>query len=728
MRDPGFSGRIEGPDKVTGHAVYEGDVHPPAMLHAVLVEAPMARGRVMEIDGSGARASAGFADLVSRPEAEALQPSPHTALIRSEEVHFAGQAVALVAAETLLQAQDAARRVIVVGENARPSTSMRHPSADIYAPAMCGARAPAAILRGEPERVLADAAHVVRARYETAANNHHPMEPHVAVCWWEGDHAVVHTCTQAVFGTRSVVTHAFGLPPDGARVVSRLLGGGFGCKGQLWFPWLLLTMLAARRTGRPVRLELTRAQMFTLVGRRSATVQDLALAADAQGRLTAIDHRVLAQTSTHAEYADPVGMVSQWVYRCPHVSTAHRLARTHEPHPIPMRGPGEAPGSFALESAMDELAERLDLDPVELRLRNVADHDQVSGLPWTSNSLAECLRSGAARFGWRPDRPARGWREGELLIGQGVGVASYPARRQPCAMRMRLDARAVLTVECGTQDMGSGTLTTIAQMAAEALGLPIGQVEVLVGDTRLPPGPISAGSQVTQSFAPALTQAAADLKRALVTLLPSETDGSERVATAVQVSADGQVRYGTSNAYWHLDQLLTRSSLEEVEGYAEAPGLPAQPLATGMGFGAVFAEVEVDPVLAALRVRRITAAFAAGRIVNQTLARSQYISGLVGGIGMALHEEVGTDARTGRIVGPSLAEYLVPTHADMPYFDIVMVDEVDEHLPGGIKGVGMLGHVGSAAAVANALTAATGSRVRRLPIRVEDVLAATLSL
>ena len=726
MVEADFTGRIEGPGKVSGVAVYEGDVHPPGMLHAVLVEAPITSGRVTEIDDAAARASAGFADLVSRAEADGLKPSPYTALIRSDEVHFAGQGVALVAAETLLQAQDAARQVIVSCVGTPPVTSLHHPATEIYAPAMCGARAPAAIVRGAPEHALAEAAHVVRAHYETAANNHHPMEPHVAVCWWEGDHAVVHTCTQAVFGTRSVVTHAFGLPPDGARVVSRLLGGGFGCKGALWFPWLLLTMLAAKRTGRPIRLELTRAQMFTLVGRRSATVQDLAVAADAQGRLVAIDHQVLAQTSTHAEYADPVGMVSQWVYRCPNVSTAHRLARTNEPHPIPMRGPGEAPGSFALESAMDELAERLELDPVELRLRNIADHDQWTGLPWTSNSLADCLRQGAERFGWRSSRVARGWREDGLLVGQGVGVASYPARRQPCALRMRLNAHGALTVECGTQDMGSGTLTTIAQMAAEALGLPITQVNVVIGDTVLPPGPISAGSQVTQSFAPALADAAAGLKAALAALMPSdEANMAQTAPSAVEISPDGRVRYATSNASWRLDELFARSGLDQVEGYAEAPGLPTQPQATGMGFGAVFAEVEVDPVLAAIRLRRVTAAFAAGRIVNPTLARSQYISGLVGGLGMALHEEVCTDPRSGRIVGPSLAEYLIPTHADVPTFDVVMVDEVDEHLPGGIKGVGMLGHVGSAAAVANALAAATGGRVRRLPIRVEDVLATT---
>ena len=377
-----------------------------------------------------------------------------------------------------------------------------------------------------------------------------------------------------------------------------------------------------------------------------------------------------------------------------------------------------------MSAALDELAARLDLGscgaPAAQHRRPrssdgpAVDEQQSGGVPATG-----C----AEGFNWRSDRVARGWREGGLLIGQGVGVASYPARRQPCAMRMRLDARAALTVECGTQDMGSGTLTTVAQMAAEALGLPMGQVEVVIGDTLLPPGPISAGSQVTQSFAPALADAAADLKRAVAALVPAGAMSAEANPATMEISAEGRVRFGTSNASWALGELLARSGLDQVEGYAEAPGLPEIPQATGMGFGAVFAEVQVDPVLAAIRVRRVTAAFAAGRIVNPTLARSQYVSGLVGGLGMALHEEVRTDLQSGRIVGRSLAEYLVPTHADMPDFDIVMVDEVDEHLPGGIKGVGMLGHVGSAAAIANALHAATGGRVRRLPIRVEDVLA-----
>ncbi len=376
-----FAGRLEGLGKVTGALAYEGDVLPPGMLHAALVEARIARGRVRSIDAAGARDYPGFVDLIGTADAQTLRQSAATALIRADEVHFAGQGIAMIVADTALNAEAAARAVMVDYERLPPVVGAQHPNAAIYAPAMCGVRAAAAIRRGEPEAALAGAAHVVRAKYRTVTNNHHPLEPHVGVCWWEGDDVTVHTCTQAAFGTRGVIAHAFGLPPERVRVVSRFLDGGFGCKGQLWFPWLLWTILAARRTGRPVRFEHTRAQLFTLAGRRSATEQDVTIGADADGRLLAIEDRTLAQTSTHAEHADPVGMVSQWVYRCANVVTEHRLAPTDEPHPIPMRGPGEAPGSFALESAMDELAERLRMDPVELRLRNIAERDQVTGLP-----------------------------------------------------------------------------------------------------------------------------------------------------------------------------------------------------------------------------------------------------------------------------------------------------------------------------------------------------------
>ncbi len=718
-----FDGRLEGAAKVTGSLVYEGDVAPPGMLHAALVESRIARGRVLSLDDSQARRCAGFVDMITPAETQGLRAFHATKLIREDEIHSAGQGLAIMVAETRLQAWEVARSVVVGYDESPPVTSLKHPDAAIYAPQTCGARGPAATLRGDPAAALASAPHVLRQRYETAANNHHPMEPHVGVCWWEDDDLIIHTSTQAVFGTRTIVAHAFDLPRERVRVFSPFLGGGFGCKGALWFPWLLWTIIAARRTGRPVRLEHTRAQLFTLEGRRSATVQDLAIGADNDGRLLGIDHRVLAQTSTHTEYADSVASVSQWVYSCTDVRTEHRLAPTNEPHAIPMRGPGEAPGSFAFESALDELARELAIDPVELRLRNIADHDQMTGLPWSSNSLAECLRRGAARFGWRSGGE-RGWREGGLRVGRGVGVAFYPALRQPCAMRVRLDAEANAVVECGTQDMGSGTYSTIGQMAAEALGLPVAKVTVIIGDTLLPQGPISAGSQVTQSFAPAVMDAVADLKRKVAALLGEvgEAEAAHVAAEELQIAPEGLVHCGASNITAHLADLLAHAGLDAIEGNAFAPGLPAEAKATGMGFGAVFAEVAVDPVTAMARVRRMTAAFAAGRIVNPTLARSQYISGLVGGLGMALQETTLTDPRSGRIVGASFAEYLVPTCADMPAFDIVMVDEVDDYLPEGVKGVGMLGHVGSAAAIANAIHQATGRRIRHLPIRVEDLL------
>ena len=713
--------RIEAAAKVTGSAVYAAETHAGGLLHATLVQSPIARGRVDAIDATGARACAGFADLVSWEEAQALQPAPFLGIVREPVVHFAGQPVALVVARTPLQAGAAAAAVRVVYGAEAPITAIDHPLAKTYAPDMCGARAKAHSLRGDPAAALQAAEIVVRERYCTAVNNHHALEPHAVVCEWEGDRVVVHTCTQAIFGTRGIIAQAFGMPVDKVRVISRFLGGGFGSKGQLWWPYLMLALLAARRTSRPVRLELTRAQMFALVGRRQETVQDLTIGATRDGRLTAIDHQVLAQTSTHAEYADPVAYVSRLLYACPNVVTQHRLARTNEPHPIPMRGPGEAPGSFALESALDELAHALDLDPVELRLRNYADHDQDVGRPWSSNGLRACLREGAERFGWA-SRSREGWSDGRLRIGWGVGAACYPARRQPSRSRVRMAADGSLLVQCGTQDMGSGTYTLLAQLGAQVLGVPLARVTVELGDTWLPEGPFSGGSQVTQSVFPAVDEAARAVRDRLASLAAADPDsplfGS---VPGSLVFADGVVRDPSGNASESLAGLLGRRAPQGMEAEGYAPLSADQP-ATGMGFGAVFAELAVDPDLGEARVRRICAAFAAGRIVNPLLARSQYVGGVIGGIGMALHEQTLTDHASGRILGDTLADYLIPVHADIPQIDIVMVEEKDSYLPGGVKGVGMLGSVGTSAAIANALFHATGQRVRHLPIRIEDVI------
>lgn len=717
--DPTF--RIEAGLKVTGAARFEAETPVEGMLHAVLVEATIPCGEVMSLDDAAARQAPGFVDLVSHEAAAVLRPSPITVLARERRIHHVGQPIALVAAESLVEARGAARLVTAACRAEPAVTALDQALDQAFAPQMAG-RQPAASQRGDAQAALAKAPLVLRDRYETAVNNHHPMEPHAVVCWWEGDQAIVHTCTQAVFATRRVVAHAFGLPQEKVRVISRFLGGGFGCKGPLWWPWMIWALLAARRTGRPVRLEYTRAQLFTLAGRRQETIQDLAMGFEADGRLAAIDHQVLAQTSTHEEFTDSTAAVSRWLYACPNVTTAHRLVRTNEPHPIPMRAPGVAPGTFALESTLDEAAERLRLDPVELRIRNFADHDQQNDRPWTSNSLLECYRRGAERFGWAERPPPGTARDGRWRLGWGMASACYPAHRQPCSTRLRLSPDAALLVQCGTQDMGSGTYTAIGQMAAEALGVPMSQVTVELGDTLLPEGPFSGGSQVTASFTPAVEEASAELRsRVRALAVADEASPLAGLSPEDLDFRDGRLVSRTGNVGEPLADLLARVAPDGLEAEAAAV-LPQEEPRSGMGYGAVFVEVGVDPDLGEIRVRRVCGAYAAGRIVNPLLAESQYVGGLIGGIGMALHERTVTDRASGRILGDNLADYLIPVHADMPQFDIVMIEEDDPYLPGGVKGVGMLGTAGVQAAIANAVKHAIGKRIRHLPIRIEDIL------
>lgn len=715
--------RYEAALKVTGSAVFEGETKAGDMLHAALVEAPISCGDILSVDTAEAGVLPGVAAIVSHRDAEILQPSAATSLIRNRAVHFAGQPIALIVAKTVREARSAAQAVRIESL-ARPAvTAMADALGDAFAPVAVG-RFEADSDRGNASKAMAEAHVVVRNRYDTAVNNHHPMEPHAVVCWWEGDKAVVHTSTQAIFATRSMIAHAFALPAEDVRVVSRFLGGGFGCKGQLWWPWMFWAMLASRKTGKAVRLELTRAQMFTLVGRRQETVQDLALGWDDRGSLTAIDHRVIAQTSTHADYSDSTAVYSRLLYACPNVATSHRLVRTNEPQPIPMRAPGTAPGTFALESAFDEAAEHFGIDPIELRVRNFADHDQAANRPWSSNGLLECYRVGAERFGWSR-RAARSTAvDGRWRIGWGMASTLYPAIRQACKVRVKLAPAGSLLIQCGTQDMGSGTYTTLGQMAAAALGVPMSKVTVELGDTWLPEGPFSGGSQVTASLLPAVESAAERLRVKLAQASATDERSSlfGRPIDDIELR-DGAIRSRSGNAGELLTDALRRFGNEGIEAEGESPATQLQSLAvSSMAYGAVFVEVGLDQQLGEIRVRRVCGAFAAGHILNPLLAKSQYIGGLIGGIGMALHEETTTDRPSGRIIGAGFADYLIPVHADMPEFDIVMIEEDDPGLPGGVKGIGMLGTAGIQAAIASAVYHAGGPRIRKLPIRIEDVL------
>jgi xanthine dehydrogenase YagR molybdenum-binding subunit len=714
--------RLEAALKVTGAARYAAESEVAGMLHAALVVAPIPSGRVTRIDASGARALPGVVAIVTHENAPRIARPGFLNLLQEPLVHFAGQPVAVVVAQTPAQARRAAAAVDVVYEELPAVTAVAQALDRAFAPKTAG-RTATDSRRGDPDRCLAEAEVVIARRYTTAANNHHPLEPNAVIAAWTGDALTVHTTTQAVFAHRQAIAACFDLAPDKVRVISKFVGGGFGAKGTAWFPCLVLGIAVARQVGRPVQLELTRAQMFTLIGRRQPTIQQLSLGATRDGRLTAITHDTVAQTSTYGDYADPTATLTRMLYACADVATTHRLVRVNVPQPNPMRAPGEGPGSFALESALDELAQELDLDPLELRLRNFADHDQHAGRPWSSNGLRECYRVGARSFGWaqRP-RDIGTLRDGRWRLGWGMASACYPVYRMASEAAVGIAGDGAVRVRCGTQDVGSGTYTVLAQLAAAALGVPFARVAVEFGDSLLPEGPYSGGSMATASFAPAVEAAARELRHRLIRFAVADPHSPlYGLATDRVEIEDGCVRSTLGNWSESLAELLARIAPGGLEAFArtEPEGTPP---CSSFGYGAVFAEVRVDAELGEVRVDRLTAAYAAGRIINPLLARSQFVGGLIGGIGMALHEATVMDERLGRIVNDTLADYLIPVHADMPRFDIHLVDEDDPHLAGGIKGIGMLGTVGTAAAIANAVFHATGLRIRDLPIRLEQCL------
>jgi xanthine dehydrogenase YagR molybdenum-binding subunit len=708
--------RIDAVAKVTGAARYEGDARVPGALHAALVGAPIASGRVVRIDDAAARALPGVVAVMTHASAPRLVHPPSLIALQDPAIHFAGQPVAVVIAETVAQARRAAAAVEVICDPAPAITAIHQALDRAYAPASAGHVATDS-RRGDPEH--APRACEIARRYTTPTHLHHALEPPFVVARWDGDALIVHTTTQAVFAHRRRLADCFGVPVDGVRVVSRLLGGGFGGKGSAWFPCLVIGVLAARHVGRPVALELTRGEMFTLVGRRQETIQDLRIAATARGELTAITHDTVAPTSMFGEYADPTATVSRVLYACPNVATSHRLVRIHAPQPNPMRAPGEGPGSFALESALDELAHDLGLDPLELRLRNHAGHDAHAGLPWSSDQLGACYRVAADAFGWQA-RPTQigSMHDGRHRLGWGMAGACYPVYRMASHAEVAVDAAGAVVVRCGTQDLGTGTATILAQLAAGALGVPPGRVAVEIGDTELPEGPYSGGAHVTASVTPAVEQAARTLRDQLIARAVADPASPLfGLAPARVALADGALT-GDGRAE-PLAALVARTGgLACTSHTAPEP----TPRTSSYAFGAVFVEVAVDPELGEVRVRRVSAAYACGRIVNPLLARSQLIGGLVLGIGMALHEAAVTDERSGRVVNANLADYAIAGHADMPRFDVALVDDEDPHLAGGVKGVGMIGTVGVAAAIASAVFHATGRRIRDLPIRIESLL------
>jgi xanthine dehydrogenase YagR molybdenum-binding subunit len=738
MNEIAAPNRVDGRLKVTGGAKYaaEFDAQSGPVLHAVIVQSTIACGHVTDLDTSAARLVPGVVEIMTPHNAPRLDLSkagdmnPGFPLLQDDRVLFNGQHLAVVIAASLEQAQQAAELVEIRYSRERPIAVMSDLPTAIAVPQRfrMGQRPPDSS-RGTPEASFTAAPVRIDQIYRTPVEHHNPMEPHATLAEWRGDELLIYNASQSVFGNRKALAGFFGIPETHVRVLSPFVGGGFGTKGSTW-PHITLTAMAAKLTGRPVKLVLTRRQMFTSNGYRPKTIQRVRLGAGPEGRLTAVMHDGISQNSFYNEFSEPVGLATEMLYSCPNVAVTHRVSQVNQGLPTFMRAPGEASGVYALECAMDELAWALDMDPVALRLMNYAEQDEHEGKPFSSKSLRQCYEQGAAAFEWqrRIQRP-RAMRDGKLLIGLGMASATYPVNRSAARAKARLLADGRAIIQCGSQDIGTGTYTIMAQLTAELLGLPLDRVTAELGDTGLPEAPVSGGSQTTASIMPAVRDACLRLRAQAFELASGEADSplhgiaAENLAIAqgrIVQAADPQ-RGETYGA------LLARQGRDVLEAEGSATPGDEKKNSSMHSFGAQFVEVSVDPDLGEIRVRRHVGAFAAGRILNAKTARSQMIGGIVFGMGMALGEESQIDPWTGRVTNATLADYLVPVHADVPEIEIIMVPEADDQVnPLGAKGIGELPTVGVAAAIANAVYHATGQRIRDLPIR-PDKLIDTLS-
>jgi CO/xanthine dehydrogenase Mo-binding subunit len=721
--------RVDGPRKVTGAAPYPNDFSYANLAHAVLVRATVPAGWIRDIDSVAAEAAPGVLAVITHRNAPKLGRGPDTPLwrqppppLQDDRVLHYGQYVAVVVATTAEQATAAARLVEVDYEPAEPLLDLDDPRAEVLTdPWGTDAR------RGEVAAGLGSAEVTIEATYTTPDETNNPLGLFATVAFWDGDHLTVHASTQWPYSVRATLAAAFGVPEGGVRVLAPFVGGGFGAGLRVW-PHVVLAALAARRVERPVKLVLTRPQMFTGIGHRPATVQHVKLGATRGGELVAIDHEATAPVAMEDDNFEPITAGSVPAYACPNLATRDRQQRLHIPCPHSMRGPGDAQGHFALESAMDELADALGMDPLALRLRNYAETHPQLGLPWSSKALRACYEQGAERFGWSARSPEPGsMRAGDRLVGYGMAGVSFFWWQPPwCQARASIRADGTALVRSAATDIGTGTYTIMTQLAAERLGLGLDQVRFDLGDTDLPYAPQAGGSGLTAALGSAVHAACHQLLQAFLDLVAGDPGSPLRGCRLDDVTvAGGRIhRAGDPQQGEAYTDLLARHGLDELT--ADGTSAPPKPQDVGMApagpFAAVFVEVHVDPDLGRVRVARVVSAVDAGRILNEKTARSQIIGGAVGGIGMALLEETVTDPGTGRIANPTLGDYLVPVNADVPDLDVVFVGEPDRFNPVGVKGVGEIGLVGIAPAVANAVFHATGRRVRSLPITIDQLL------
>ena len=681
--------RIEGPDKVTGAARYAFEYRADDPCYGWIVSSPVAKGRLRRVDTAAALASPGVVAVITHANAPRLEEAddPELSVLQSDRIAYTGQIVALVAATSLEAAREGARlvRVEVDAEDHDSRLRVDHPG--LYEPETVNPSFPGRTEDGDVDAALAAAAVTVDAVYETSPQHNNPMEPHATLAEWHGDRLLLHDSNQGAAPVAATLAALFGLEgPESVHVIAPHVGGGFGSKGTPR-PVVVAAALLARVLERPVKLASSRQQQWSFVGYRTPTIQRIRLGADADGRLQALSHDVVEQSSTLREFAEQTATCSRTMYASGTRRTTHKLARLDVPTPSWMRAPGEEPGMFALESAMDELAEAVGLDPVELRIRNEPDRDPETGSEWSSRHLVECLRQGAERFGWaqRPATPGSR-RQGRWMVGYGMAASTYPARSSPSTARVTDLGDGRYDVALAAADIGTGARTALTQIAADALGVETASVRLQLGDSALPQAPLAGGSMGTNSWGWAITKA-----------------GRAILAGEGTPDADGR-------------PAVTADTSDDIDAQSDA---------ARHAFGAQFAEVHVDPLTGEVRCRRLTGVFACGRIVNPVTARSQFIGGMTMGLGAALLEESVMDHEWGKFVNHDLADYHVPVYADIPSFDVSWLEEDDPEVNlVGTKGIGEIGIVGTAAAIANAVHSATGVRLRAIPLTPARMLQA----
>jgi xanthine dehydrogenase YagR molybdenum-binding subunit len=720
--------RIDGPLKVSGAAKYTSDYHFPDMLFAVLVCSTIANGNITDLDTSQAEKMTGILAVYHRGNlGNIFRTAPSNDIdgnidesrppFEDDVIRYYGQYVAMVIAYTFEQAQAAAAAVKVAYKQDKPNVSQE-----------LEAEADPTVVskRGNPDQAFQSAALRLDEVYGTPVETHNPIELHATVAVWNGHKFTLYETTQGVANHRKVMAQMLGVSPEQIEVITRFLGSGFGGKLTPW-PHAVLTAAAARTLNRPVKLVISRQMMFQNVGHRPRIQQRVRLSANADGKLTSLQQDYVNHTSILDDYDEGCGESTGYLYSTSNLLVTSGLARRNVGTPTAMRGPGAVPGLFALESAMDELALKLKIDPVEFRLRNEPQIDESENIPFSSRHLRECLTLGAEKFGWsRRNAEIGSMKSNDTFLGWGVAAGSWIAARSPCSATVELKQDGSARVACGTQDIGTGTYTILAQLVSDETGVPLEKVDVVLGDTALPPGPTSGGSMVTASVIPAVLEASQKARQNLL-MVAAKADGSpfkgNKLADLSFKNAQVQVGAEENGNGIPFPELLRTVKINGISGTGQSEGTPSNPQFSSHSFCAHFVEVTWQPQIARLRVSRVLTVIDAGRILNPKAASNQIEGAIIMGVGMALFERTIYDPRSGAPINSNFADYVVPVNADAPRIDVTFLDYPDYKLNAlGARGVGEIGLAGVAAAITNAIYHATGVRMRDLPVHIEDLL------